>query len=135
MLGRNGVDTQNFSSRRRCVFSMRRVGTIDTNSTRGPPRGSFLDETCHSQARNPFTFFAIDFSSLSLSLLLSSTADRSTMVYRGPVKNRSCTDILCLIIFVAFLFGWGVIGYYGKISHGIRNRVIWMIMTIRLISF
>jgi len=32
---------------------------------------------------------------------------------RGPVKNRSCTDVLCLLIFVAFLAGWGIVGYFG----------------------
>ena len=35
---------------------------------------------------------------------------------RGPVKNRSCTDVLCLLIFVAFLAGWGIVGYFGKYS-------------------
>ncbi|KAI9562773.1 hypothetical protein GHT06_010227 [Daphnia sinensis] len=38
---------------------------------------------------------------------------RSEMVHRGPVKNRSCTDVVCLIIFIAFLVGWGIIGFYG----------------------
>lgn len=37
----------------------------------------------------------------------------SEMVHRGPVKNRSCTDVFCLIIFIAFLVGWGIIGFYG----------------------
>ncbi len=32
---------------------------------------------------------------------------------RGPIKNRGCTDILCLLIFIAFLVGWGVVGVYG----------------------
>ena len=32
----------------------------------------------------------------------------------GPTKDRSCTDVLCLLVFVAFLIGWGVVGYFGK---------------------
>lgn len=51
----------------------------------------------------------------------------SDMVHRGPVKNRSCTDIVCLIIFIAFLFGWGIIGFYGKHQleiHFQSNRVL-----------
>lgn len=43
-----------------------------------------------------------------------SVEDQSGMVHRGPVKNRSCTDIFCLIIFIAFLVGWAIIGFYGK---------------------
>ena len=39
---------------------------------------------------------------------------QSGMVHRGPVKNRSCTDIFCLVIFIAFLVGWGIIGFYGN---------------------
>ena len=31
----------------------------------------------------------------------------------GPIKNRGCTDILCFLLFFAFLGGWGVVGYYG----------------------
>jgi len=33
--------------------------------------------------------------------------------HRGPIRSRSCTDIFCLLIFVAFLAGWGIIGYFG----------------------
>ena len=31
----------------------------------------------------------------------------------GPVKKRSCTDILCLGLFLAFLGGWGFVAYFG----------------------
>ncbi|XP_046448873.1 choline transporter-like protein 2 isoform X1 [Daphnia pulex] len=44
---------------------------------------------------------------------MTKVEDQSGMVHRGPVKNRSCTDIFCLIIFIAFLVGWGIIGFYG----------------------
>ena len=33
--------------------------------------------------------------------------------FEGPVKNRSCTDILCLLLFVALLAGWGFVAYIG----------------------
>ncbi|XP_050713800.1 choline transporter-like protein 4 isoform X4 [Eriocheir sinensis] len=29
--------------------------------------------------------------------------------FSGPLKNRSCTDIICLLLFIAFLVGWGVV--------------------------
>ncbi|XP_012269196.2 choline transporter-like 2 [Athalia rosae] len=32
--------------------------------------------------------------------------------WKGPRRNRSCTDWLCLIIFLAFVGGWAGIGYY-----------------------
>lgn len=31
---------------------------------------------------------------------------------RGPIKNRSCTDVLCLLIFFAFCGGWVVVAIY-----------------------
>uniref|UniRef100_A0A1W7RAS8 Choline transporter-like protein n=1 Tax=Hadrurus spadix TaxID=141984 RepID=A0A1W7RAS8_9SCOR len=33
--------------------------------------------------------------------------------FSGPIKNRSCTDVLCLLIFVIFLIGWAVLAGYG----------------------
>ncbi|XP_045760351.1 choline transporter-like 2 isoform X3 [Maniola jurtina] len=32
--------------------------------------------------------------------------------FNGPIHNRSCTDIIWLIIFILFLGAWGYIGYY-----------------------
>ncbi|XP_063885368.1 choline transporter-like 2 isoform X3 [Scylla paramamosain] len=29
--------------------------------------------------------------------------------FAGPLKNRSCTDIICLLLFLAFLVGWGIV--------------------------
>ena len=42
----------------------------------------------------------------------------------GPIKNRGCTDVICFLLFFAFLAGWGVVGYYGfkngdPIRHGL----------------
>lgn len=34
--------------------------------------------------------------------------------FKGPLSKRSCTDVLCLLLFVAFLVSWGFIGQYGK---------------------
>lgn len=31
-----------------------------------------------------------------------------------PPTKRSCTDVMCLLLFLAFLVGWGFIAYYGK---------------------
>ena len=33
--------------------------------------------------------------------------------FRGPIKNRGCTDVLCLLLLLAFLGGWGFVGYWG----------------------
>ncbi|XP_055925450.1 choline transporter-like protein 2 isoform X1 [Argiope bruennichi] len=32
--------------------------------------------------------------------------------FKGPVKSRSCTDILCLFLFVSFIAGWGVVAFF-----------------------
>lgn len=37
--------------------------------------------------------------------------------FKGPLAKRSCTDIICLLIFVIFLCGWGFVAYFGKKSH------------------
>ena len=42
--------------------------------------------------------------------------------YNGPVKKRSCTDWYCLILFLAFLGGWGFIAYVG-FTNGDLNKV------------
>lgn len=42
--------------------------------------------------------------------------------FQGPVKNRKCTDILCLALFIVFLCGWGVVAYFA-IQKGDIDRV------------
>ncbi|XP_048004473.1 uncharacterized protein LOC125240570 isoform X5 [Leguminivora glycinivorella] len=37
--------------------------------------------------------------------------------FSGPVRSRSCTDVVWLIVFLLFLGAWGYVGYYG-IKHG-----------------
>lgn len=39
-------------------------------------------------------------------------------------KKRSCTDVLCILLFFAFLGGWGVVAYFGFIDGDI-NKVIY----------
>lgn len=34
--------------------------------------------------------------------------------FKGPLTKRSCTDVFCLLIFIAFLCGWGFIAHFGK---------------------
>ena len=42
----------------------------------------------------------------------------------GPiVSRRSCTDCVCLLLFVAFLAGWGVVAYLGMKTGDIRRVV------------
>ncbi|CAG0884688.1 unnamed protein product [Darwinula stevensoni] len=47
--------------------------------------------------------------------------DSSTV--HGPSKNRSCTDVICLIIFTVFMLGWISIGVYAVIF-GDPSRLI-----------
>lgn len=35
--------------------------------------------------------------------------------FKGPMKNRSCTDILCLGLFVVFIGCWIGVACYGKL--------------------
>ena len=30
--------------------------------------------------------------------------------FKGPIQKRSCTDIFCFFLFVAFVVGWGAVG-------------------------
>jgi choline transporter-like protein 2/4/5 len=34
----------------------------------------------------------------------------------GPVMNRSCTDFICCLLFLAFLCGMGGTGAYGYLN-------------------
>ncbi|CAF4783556.1 unnamed protein product [Pieris macdunnoughi] len=43
--------------------------------------------------------------------------------FNGPIHNRSCTDILWLIVFVLFLGGWGYVGYYG-LTRGSIEKIL-----------
>ncbi|OQV18784.1 Choline transporter-like protein 2 [Hypsibius exemplaris] len=43
--------------------------------------------------------------------------------FKGIIKNRSCTDTVCLGLFLAFLAGWGFIAHYGY-AYGMLERII-----------
>lgn len=43
--------------------------------------------------------------------------------FKGPLSKRSCTDIPCLFLFVAFLAGWGAVAYYA-LHHGDLDRLL-----------
>ena len=32
--------------------------------------------------------------------------------FRGPIHDRGCTDVLCLLLLLAFVGGWVVVGVY-----------------------
>jgi hypothetical protein len=49
--------------------------------------------------------------------------------FKGPLGQRSCTDIICLLLFVAFVAAWVAIGIYGK------ERVVFSVCHTRLCQF
>lgn len=40
----------------------------------------------------------------------------SQKLEEGPRKNRKCRDVICLVIFIAFLVGWGYVCYFGMMN-------------------
>ena len=44
--------------------------------------------------------------------------------HTGPIKNRSCTDVLCLLLLLVFAVGWGVISVYAFL-HGNPVQLIY----------
>ena len=42
--------------------------------------------------------------------------------FQGPVRNRRCTDIICLCLFLAFLGGWAFVTYFA-VSEGQIEKV------------
>ena len=44
---------------------------------------------------------------------------------QGPVKNRSCTDVLCLLLFVFCIAGWAGVSYIGfRVSNFSLTKII-----------
>lgn len=35
--------------------------------------------------------------------------------FRGPIKKRSCTDLVCLFIFAGFVLGWLFVAFFGML--------------------
>lgn len=44
--------------------------------------------------------------------------------FSGPVRRRSCTDIICLVLFLVFLGAWGFVAFVGM-SEGDINKVLY----------
>ncbi|XP_014252063.1 CTL-like protein 2 isoform X1 [Cimex lectularius] len=44
--------------------------------------------------------------------------------FKGPCKNRSCTDVIFLAIFIAFLILWGGVAYFGFLKGNPENLLI-----------
>ena len=42
--------------------------------------------------------------------------------FNGPTRNHSCTDVICLGIFGAFLGAWAFVGYFAY-TQGDINKV------------
>jgi len=34
--------------------------------------------------------------------------------FHGPIEKRSCTDVICLLMLVAFIIGWCIVAVIGK---------------------
>ena len=49
----------------------------------------------------------------------------------GAMAKHSCTDIPCLILFVVFLLGWGVVGIYAMMNGNIDT----VNNTVRILRF
>ncbi|XP_033114814.1 choline transporter-like protein 2 [Anneissia japonica] len=43
--------------------------------------------------------------------------------FKGPIQNRSCTDVICCIIFIAFIVGMFITGYIGWTNGDPRKLV------------
>ncbi|XP_077986258.1 choline transporter-like protein 2 [Glandiceps talaboti] len=43
--------------------------------------------------------------------------------FKGPITNRSCTDVICCLIFVAFCLGLGFIAYYAYTNGDLEKFV------------
>lgn len=43
--------------------------------------------------------------------------------FQGPNKHRSCTDILCLLLFVVFVAAWAVLGYFAFMWGDVKKLV------------
>ncbi|XP_026323831.1 CTL-like protein 2 isoform X3 [Hyposmocoma kahamanoa] len=41
--------------------------------------------------------------------------------FNGPIHNRSCTDIIWLIVFILFLGAWGYVGYVGMTQGSVKK--------------
>jgi len=42
--------------------------------------------------------------------------------FKGPMQKRSCTDVICLLLFIAFIVAWAAVGIYA-FTHGDPNTL------------
>jgi len=50
----------------------------------------------------------------SFFLFVSGESLKHDPTFKGPMQKRSCTDIICLLLFIAFIVAWAAVGIYGK---------------------
>jgi hypothetical protein len=48
--------------------------------------------------------------------------------FKGPLHKRSCTDVICLLLFIAFLVTWAGVGIYGK------EQILIQCVTYKIVS-
>jgi len=44
--------------------------------------------------------------------------------FQGPTRDRKCTDVICLILFLVFIAAWAIVAFYAAVNGDI-NRVIY----------
>lgn len=81
--------------------------------------------------RRYFVFFFSLVDSIFLSVIkcvCCSTGEtlKHDINFKGPLSKRSCTDVLCLLIFIVFLGCWGFVAHYGKFF---LSFVLWIFHT------
>ena len=32
--------------------------------------------------------------------------------FKGPIQKRGCTDVICLLLLIAFMVGWALVGVF-----------------------
>ena len=42
--------------------------------------------------------------------------DEPPVDYQGPTRDRNCTDVVCLLLFCAFLVAWAIVAFYAAIN-------------------
>ncbi|XP_018804709.1 PREDICTED: CTL-like protein 2 isoform X1 [Bactrocera latifrons] len=85
------------------------------------------DTTRNSSSRDSCTFFLLSISEMAEDRELIAKYGKPMPYdrnFRGPEwRNRSCTDVPCLLIFILFLGGWGFIAQYA-VRNGDLNKLV-----------
>uniref|UniRef100_A0A3P9PC42 Choline transporter-like protein 2 n=1 Tax=Poecilia reticulata TaxID=8081 RepID=A0A3P9PC42_POERE len=61
---------------------------------------------------------------ISVSVFVSGESRKFDPNFKGPIQNRGCTDILCCLLFILFLFGYFAVGILAW-SQGDPRKVIY----------